>query len=167
MNRAQILLLPDYWTRQFETEIRRFMWRGQPVKNVLSLETICLPKNQGGLGIPHLRSKCEALHLKQALRMLSSPRNCRDHICFWSEGKLGAFGLDENFKMFVQDNQGRKKKYRPKYFRNMIDLLLEGIQTKIFSLTDLSSATTKIIFHSFTDTMPPPKLQLNMIGIGI
>ena len=84
--RASILPLPNTWANLFEAEIRRFLWRNQPLKNVLSLETACLPICQGGLGLPYLRAKCDALHLKQGLRIVSTSRVIRDHLGFWFGG---------------------------------------------------------------------------------
>ena len=50
--RAQVLPIPQGWAAKFESLIRDFLWAGQPIKNVLSLETVCLSQCQGGLGIP-------------------------------------------------------------------------------------------------------------------
>ena len=68
--------------------IRNFLWLGQPHKNQLSLECVCLEKSRGGLGLLLLEAKCEALHLKQALRMVCSGRSSRDHIGYWIGGSL-------------------------------------------------------------------------------
>ena len=62
--------------------------------------------------------------------------------------------------MSLKDSNGRKKEYRPKYFKNMIELLLEAKDSERFSLTSLSKATTKSIFLSYTETMPPAKIEV-------
>ena len=73
--RAQILPLPHAWANKFETAIAGFLWKGQQVKNLLSLESVCQPCSNGGLGIPFVRAKCDALLLKQMLRILTSRKN--------------------------------------------------------------------------------------------
>ena len=69
--RAQVIPLTDRWAKSFESEIRLFLWKGQPMRNMLPLETVCLPLGKGGLGIPYFRSKCDALLLKQATQLLT------------------------------------------------------------------------------------------------
>ena len=114
-----------------------------------------MPRLQGGLSIPYLRSKCEALQLKQALRIVTSSKNCRDHLGYWFGDELGSFGFDMNFRHFSRDSKGRRKAYKPKYFKNMCELFLEGLDCERFSLENINGVTTKSIFLSFTETMPP------------
>ena len=61
--RAQVLPLPTKYAVMFEKEISAFLWRGQITRNVLSRDTACLPKDRGGLGVPHIRHKCRALFI--------------------------------------------------------------------------------------------------------
>ena len=71
-----------------ESEVTSFLWRGQITRNVLALETVCLPREKGGLGIPFIRAKCDALLLMQAVRALRSRKPSRDHLSFWIEKHL-------------------------------------------------------------------------------
>ena len=65
--RAQVLPMTPGWASKFEGLLSNFLWRGFQCKNLLPAETICQPKLKGGLNIPYLRSKCDALLLKQLL----------------------------------------------------------------------------------------------------
>ena len=58
--RAQVLSLSNFWAKKFVKEICSFLWKGQPYRNVLPFETVCLPKEKGGLGIPFFQAKCDA-----------------------------------------------------------------------------------------------------------
>ena len=80
--RAQILPMPNVWGRKFESAIAEYLWKGQQVKYILPMVTVCLPLDKGGLGLPWLSAKCDALLLKQMLRILASTKSCFDHITF-------------------------------------------------------------------------------------
>ena len=114
--KAQILPLPTFWAKKIEAQVRSFLWLGQPHKNPLSLESVCLVKSRGGLGIPLLQAKCEALHLKQALRMVTSARNSRDHLGYWIGGNLGFLDFQDNYQHFTR-RENRKRNYSPKVFK--------------------------------------------------
>ena len=57
--RAQVLPLPLQWARKFEKAISTFLWKGCQLRNLLPMETFCLPLESGGLAIPYLRAKCD------------------------------------------------------------------------------------------------------------
>ena len=93
--RAQVLPLPVTWALKFESAISSFLWKGYPFNHLISLESVCQPLLNGGLGLPFLRSKCDALLLKQMVRMIISRRNCYSHICFWMGYRLGLQGCKD------------------------------------------------------------------------
>ena len=100
---AQILHLPKAWAARFEQAIRKFIWKGQPWRNPLPLDTVCLSKDNGGLNIPHLRLKCDALLLRQALRIITLNSRSKDHLGFWFGAELGNFGFDIKFDPLLHD----------------------------------------------------------------
>ena len=67
--RAQIIPLGDKWAKEFEKAIATFLWRGSQFRNLLPMETVCQPYAKGGLNMPFVRAKCDALLLKQILRI--------------------------------------------------------------------------------------------------
>ena len=112
-----------------------------------------------GLGLPFLRSKCDALLLKQMLRMIISRRNCYSHICFWMGYRLGLQGC-KDYIHFKTSQRNRKVEHTPKLFLYMLDLFEEAKLSERFSLNALTSATTKSLYQSYTETMPPPQICL-------
>ena len=69
--RAAVLPLPERYAVQFEKHISSFLWKGQLTRNVLSRDTVALPKDHGGLNLPHVRLKCKALFMKQLFRSIA------------------------------------------------------------------------------------------------
>ena len=88
--RASILPMPSKWLAKFQTEMRKFIWRNHPLKNLIPLDTLCLPKGKGGLNVHHISSKCNSLLTRQAIRMIGSDSNSKGHIGFWIGDKLKA-----------------------------------------------------------------------------
>ena len=68
--KASALPLPEMWARKFEAEVRKFLWAGR--LEHLALEEVMNPVEMGGLGLPCIRAKAEALFLKQSTRLLLS-----------------------------------------------------------------------------------------------
>ena len=158
--KAQILPLPNVWAVKIEHEIRTFLWKSQPMKNLLSLDTVCLNKSKGGLGLPYLRSRCNALLLKQALRIITSSKNIKDHLGFWFGEALGLFGFDLKFQHFSLNKNGNRRLYKPKFFRSSCKLLLEGLEKGMFSLSTLHDTPTKSLYLSLTESLPPPSVEV-------
>ena len=113
--RAQLLPLPDTWAKKFEGAMSRFLWKGFQFRNLLSLETVCQPLDSGGLGIPHLRSKCDNLLLKQTLRMIVTSRNSFNHITFWLGSVLKIPGLTD-FILLQQTGEAERKNSPNQFF---------------------------------------------------
>ena len=124
--RAQVLPLPASWASKFEAAIARFLWRGFQFRNLLSMETVCQPVEAGGLGIPYLRAKCDALLLKQMLRMIISAKNCYNHICFWLSSVLEVPEIN-TFRHFKIDLRGRQRPFLCDLFKYMSNLYSEAV----------------------------------------
>ena len=131
------------------------------MKNLMLLKSLCLPKSKGGLSIADIGLKCNALLLKQALRMIGSGRECRNHVEYWIGDRLGGdFGFDTKYVQLRVDQRGRKLPYNPKYFKHACSLLLEGLQNNRFDVRALEEVTTKSIYASYLDELPPHKIFL-------
>ena len=156
--RAQVLPLTDFWAGRIESELRRFLWKGQQTRNLLPYETVCLPKNAGGLSVPFLRAKCEALLLRQFIRMLAS-RSSRKHIQFWCGGLLNDIEFQRTYLHFSYNSQGRKVLYTPKFFQQSVSLFNEAMLCERFDFESISSVTTKGLYLSYTETMPPANVE--------
>ena len=93
--------------------------------------------------------------------MVSLQRNYRDHLGFWFGAEMENFGFDMKFIHFVRNNRGRKKAYRPKVFKTMHSLLVNGLENGFFSLDNLNETTTKSIYLYMSEGDPPAKVELN------
>ena len=79
--KASALPLPEMWARKFEAGVRKFLWAGRLEQ--LALEEVMNPVEMGGLGLPCIRAKAEALFLKQSTRLLL----CREGELETEEGR--------------------------------------------------------------------------------
>ena len=55
--RATVLPLPDKFATKFETATSQFLWKGHITNNVIARDTMSLPKDRGGMGLPQIRLK--------------------------------------------------------------------------------------------------------------
>ena len=60
---------------------------------------------------------------------------------------------------FTRNDRGRLVRYVPRFFKYMVTLLNEAIESERFSLTGMLDVTTKGLYESYTETMPPPKVE--------
>ena len=147
--RASILPLPRKWRAKFESEARKFIWKNYLVKNAISLESLCLPKERGGLNVTNIGLKSNSLLLRQGLRIITSRKHCKEHLGFWYGDKLGLdLGFDMSFNHFIRDARGRKRAYKPMYFGTMVSLLLEGKESNRYDLHSIDMVATKSIYFS-------------------
>ena len=156
--RAQILPLPGVWAAKFEEAVAGFLWRGQITVHLLPQETVCLPKGEGGLGMPYLRAKCESLLLKQTCRMLMQGGGPGAHVNFWLGGRLGVRGMDGI--LFHQEwTAGGIRDNMPHMLECMRELFSEARDTARIDIFELQSVTAKEIYKSYTETLPPPAVE--------
>ena len=125
---------------------------GQQTLNLLPMETVSLPKNQGGLNLPCLTSKCDALFLKQVLRMLTGSGGAMRHLDFWLGRRLGL-----NIPGFGSDFRQRRT---PSVCKKILELVTEAVECERVDVDNLKMATTKSIYKSYTETLPPAAVEL-------
>ena len=79
---ALLLPLPGKIAARFEQQVRNFIWKGRLEKPAYS--ELCNSVEEGGLGVPCIRSKADSLLVKQLLRMLEDNTACHhNHLKFW------------------------------------------------------------------------------------
>ena len=91
--------------------------------------------------------------------MVLSSKSSRDHIGFWIGGSLEFFGFQDVYQHFTLNHNKARQSYCPKVFNKMKDLLVEGYACERYSVSSPLTVSTKEIYKSFTDTMPPPKVE--------
>ena len=99
------------------------------------------------------------------LRMITFSRNSFDHLSFWLGSSLGLPDLAD-FVHYKINRMGRRRKAVPAYFTYLLNLYSDGLSSERFNLNSLSLSTTKDIYVSLTNTMPPPKVAIKHPNIN-
>ena len=157
--RAQILPLPEVWAARFEEAAASFIWRGQLTVHLLAMETVCLARDKGGLGLPYLRAKCDALLLMQMVRMMKGGKKARDHIDFWIGGRLQTPGVGVGSWFYHEEHTRGPRDNTPPLMIKLQELYVEARDSGRLDIFELDSAAAKAIYGSYTDTMPPPSIE--------
>ena len=155
--RAMVLPLPNKYALKFEKEISSFLWKGHLTNNVVSRDTVCLPKDKGGLGIPHVRIKCKSLFAKQTFRNIIG--GGKYHYDFWLGKRLGIDGLESEF-YHIKGRVGRETDYTPKLFLSALDTVSEIFEKGIVAQSDISEITTKELYLALLEELPLPVVQV-------
>ena len=147
--KAQAIPLPHKYTLLIEKQIRIFLWQGKLEK--LALDEVKHTPDMGGLAIPCVESKAEALFIKESCRMIQfSNMSSYKHIKYWIGQVIG--------NMFVDMKNGPHPVSIPPYYRHMANLLKEANKRELFDVDSLKSVTAKSIYEDFTTTFPTPKV---------
>jgi len=105
--------------KQFEQKLRQFLWMGQ--LEPLALDEVKNHPLAGGLGIPCIQNKCDALFIRQSVRVLQSNETSPyKHVKYW----LGLV-LKRHFPDMAG---GVHSVIVPPYFRHTINLVKEAIE---------------------------------------
>ena len=148
---AQALPILPNFVKQIEQKIRQFLWMGQ--LETLPLDEMKNPPLAGGLGIPCVQSKCDALFIRQTTRILTSQSNSPyKHLKYW-------IGITLK-KYFPDMAGGAHSPVVPKYFRHMNELMKEAIEDKVVKVESLECSNAKLIYQHLTSTIEPPKVIL-------
>ena len=78
-------------------------------------------------------------------------------MAFWIGADVS--GIDMSIDKYIHyrpNGHGGMVRYAPQFFSYTAKLLNEAISSERFKLSDLTSVTSKNLFKSFTETMPPP-----------
>ena len=146
---CQILPLPSKYAAKIENVLKKFIWAGKLEK--LALDETKSSRLEGGLGVVCIRSKSDALFLRQTCRMLANPEsNSYKHIKYW---------VGENMADAIPDmGAGAHAHHESQYFSHLKSLFVESHTLKIVDVEDLNSVPAKTIYADFTSSFPPPKV---------
>ena len=146
--KCQVLPLPDRVAQQLEGLMFRFIWRGKLEK--LATQEIYNKLEDGGLGLVDIRSKADALFIKQGCRILAEPGGCASkHLKYW-------IGL--HLAQYIPDMRpGPHCERVPRYYRHFKKLMVEVFKQEDVDPERLDQVKVKELYKGFTDTFPPPK----------
>ena len=148
---CQVLPLPFTFAKKIESLLSSFIFRGKPER--LKLTELCLPPERGGLSLPELRSKADALRLKQLTRMLQHKEGgSYRHMCYWLGQHLQPY-LSE-----MMDLAPVRHGELPPFFQHALDLLKDGFQYFGVEPRELDQITSKVIYQNFTPDLPDAKV---------
>jgi exonuclease III len=145
--KCAVLPMPSDVAKKLESIMIKFLWRGKLEK--LSLTEICNSKEDGGLGLVEIRSKADALLLKQTCRILSAQdRKCWSHLKYWTGLYFG--------RIFPSLRPGPHSERVPELYSQVKCLILEALEDN--SAEEITKITAKEIYRQYTETLPPPKV---------
>ena len=147
--KASALPLPTKFCKKFESLMGRFLWVGKLERlKIDEIKNLC---SQGGLGLPCVFSKSNALFLSQTCRLLlNSNSNQFGHIKYW----LGIH-LREYFPGMA--DRPHAELISP-YFQHMRLLLVEGLVLNDNNAGELRKVSAKSLYLEYTTSFPPPKV---------
>ena len=147
--KASALPLPTKFVKKFQSLMGSFIWLGRLER--LQIDELKNPICDGGLGLPCISSKADALFLKQTCRLLVNTQSMQyQHVRYW----LGIH-LREYFPDMAE---GPHAEIVAPYFKHMRLLLVEGFVLGDVSVASLKSVTSKALYESATTSFPPPKI---------
>jgi hypothetical protein len=152
---AQVLPLPGNASDEMERMTRTFLWRGRLEK--LTYEELFNEEKQGGLGLPSIATRANALFITQLCRVLKIDSAYRDHLSYW-------IGLSLRIQIPGLRGGLNAQTVTP-YFRHIISLLKEVIDLNIVNPDRLEFVRTKIIYKELMSDPPPPKILSVYPGI--
>ena len=145
---AQVLPITKTTLTFLEREVGTFLWKGRLER--LAMDEIVCDVMDGGLGLPNIQAKCDALFLKQIVRILQYPSSTRSNLIYW----LGLSIRSE----FPDLNTGLQSEFITPYFRYCVRLIRDRSLSKEMNSENLTYFTTKIIYKDFNSTPKPPKI---------
>ena len=146
---CQVLPLPLMFGKKIEALIRSFIWTGKLEK--LALDEIKNTREEGGLNVVCVKSKADALFLRQTCRLLASPQfNAFKHVKYWIGMHLG--------NVLPDMRHGPHAVTVPDYFRHLQNLFLEAHALEIINVERLNLVPAKQIYQDYTSSFPPPKV---------
>ena len=124
-----------------------FVWLGKLER--LQIDEINHDWIQGGLGLPCVLSKSNALFLKQTCRLLNPITKHYCHI---------KYGLGIHLRNYFPDMAaGPHAEIVPEYFQHLRMLLVEGFVLGDLTTDSIRKVTTKELYLSYTSTFPPQR----------
>ena len=124
---AQVLPLPNKYRKQVDSSLSKFIFRGRHER--LQLDELQNSYENGGLGMPNIGVKADALLLKQMCRMLNLPGEKSFHLLgYWLGYFLRDTELGENFPELYDLGPVSQMMYeRFPLHQYMLDTFLEAV----------------------------------------
>ena len=87
-------------------------------------------------------------------------RKSRQHIGFWIGHNIQELGFNDKYILKIRNSSGNRVLYTHNFFKYTLGLLREGLQTGKFSFSSSSSISTKDLYLSYVESLPPPKIEI-------
>ena len=140
-----MLSLPTKYAKDIEAITRKFIWRGKLEQ--LALDEIKNTREDGGLNLVCVRSKADALFLRQTCRLLATEDfNSFKHIKYW----IGHFIGD-----IIPAMQGGP---HSAIVPDLRTLFTQAHALEIINVERLNAVPCKEIYADFTSSFPTPKV---------
>ena len=151
---AQILPPPQNVIDKIEKNVRKFLWKGF-LEKIAYPETL-LPKDKGGLSLPSVKHKAQALATAQFCRFLkakNTPTNA--HLRYW---------LQISIPRFFEPSIGPRSQISNQFFNDHKNLILKATQQGLISPTEPCRTKCKGIYQAFvkndqTDLLPKVEVK--------
>ena len=143
---GQVLPPPEGVLQEVEKICRKYLWQGR--LEHLAWEELWTSKAEGGLGIPNIRCKCDALMLRHTNKGIRDPVS-QQHLSYW----IGRELQDE----IPELTGNQQSQTESTYFKKMAELVKDGLNQDL----PLHSKS-KQIYAAFTSTLPSPKIHFKL-----
>ena len=144
---GQVFPIPKAVVTEIERRMGGFLWQGRLER--LEINELVNSTVDGGLGLPNIQAKCDALFIKHLTRILSKDCRSRDHLLYWV-----GLRLRNLFPAFVPPLRSIEI---PPYFLHCVRMLEDKVLD--LDVQRLESVTTKEVYGLFNCTPPPPKVM--------
>ena len=144
---GQVLPIPKAVVTEIEKRMGTFLWQGRLER--LEINELYNATVDGGLGLPNIQAKCDALFVKHLTRILSKDCRSRDHLLYW----IG-LRLRNLFPTFVPPLRSDEI---PPYFLHCVRMLEDKVLD--LDVARLEVVKTKEVYGLFNSTPPPPKVM--------
>lgn len=144
---GQVLPIPKTVVTEMERRMGSFLWQGRLER--LEINELVNSTVDGGLGLPNIQAKCDALFLKHLTRILGKDCRSRDHLLYWV-----GLRLRNLFPAMVPPLRSIEI---PPYFLHCVRMLEDKVLD--LDVQRLASVSTKEVYGLFNSTPPPPKVM--------
>lgn len=139
------------FTKQINSEISRFIFKGRVTMGRLSLAELSHPVEAGGLGLVDIQKKADTLLLRQTCRMLCRRGPGFKHLSYWLSSTLeDKITLHHGPRSFLRP---------PKLQQYILQLIIKAREE--MSESDLMKQTAKSLYMREAEHLPAPRLQRN------
>ena len=156
---CQVLPLPNTIANKVESMKSSFLFRGKPER--LRIEELYNPASKGGLGLTDIRTKGDALFLKQLARMLiRKEEDAYKHLCYWLGHHL------QHQLPAMKDTAPVPRRPPPAFHQHALTLLLEGLRWFGLEPGKLEKITAKNLYKEYTSHLPAPKITEKFLHVN-